>query len=57
MTENEARENLRREKAALRRLIWQCAAALEPAETAKSSRRIADSVLSSSLWRLAGSVF
>ena len=57
MAENEAREDLRREKAALRKLIRQKAAALDPAEKERSSRRIADSVLSSSLWRRAGSVF
>ncbi len=57
MDEKDFAEDLRREKAALRASIRERAAALDPAVLAESGRRIADSVLSSSLWRRAESVF
>ena len=57
MDEKDFAENLRREKAALRCAVRERAAMLDPAELAASDRRIVDSVLSSSLWRRAESVF
>ena len=57
MEKKDLTESLRREKAALRAFIREREAALDPAVLAESSRLIADSVLSSSLWRRAESVF
>ena len=58
MTENgRGAVQLRREKAALRAQIRRRASAMDPAEIVRSGRAVAESVLASSLWRKAGSVF
>jgi len=50
-------EELRRQKDALRHRIRLCAQAMDPGQRAASDRRIAESILGSSLWREAESVF
>lgn len=57
MDEKDFAANLRREKAALRLAVREKAAMLDPADLKASDRRITDSILSSTLWQRAESVF